>query len=160
MTNDINCSCCCCAKKLIVRTVPENSIAGKISLDPCRKEGGWCSCMSCKCCGNALEECCKDYFYCYDILSTNDEIIYTVYLLICCIKCLENFGPCHILKFVIKNPEGVTVGKIYGNPKCCQLFGLLETGYSYTIKFPENATVQMKLTLINAAIFFDLNTFS
>jgi hypothetical protein len=121
-------ACCCCAsRKFVVRTMPENSIAGIISYNTCKRK----SCFSCKCCGNCLQEGCKDYYHCFDILSPEYQIIYRVYFLRCCIKCLERLGYCGTLEFVIKNQNGLTVGKIYGNPSCCQLFGLAKADYTY-----------------------------
>ena len=150
-------ACCCCAsRKFVVRTMPENSIAGIISYNTCKRK----SCFSCKCCGNCLQECCKDYYHCFDILSPEYQIIYRVYFLRCCIKCLERLGYCGTLEFVIKNQNGLTVGKIYANPSCCQLFGLAKADYTYHIIFPKNITLPMKLTLINSTVFFDLITFT
>ena len=155
MKKEKKCSCCSCDEVFNVRTMPDNCLAGIIKFDSCKKK----SCCSCICCGDCKRECCKDYYYCFDILSPNLELIYTVYLLVCCCKCLAGQGWCESLDYTIKNAKDDTVGRIKASQRCCTFCGLCAANYSYKIKFPENATVQMKLTLINAVILHDLRAF-
>ena len=158
MENENKCLCCTCSDYFEVRTLPNNNLAGIVAIDACHRRC-CCCCMWCKNCIQCIKECCKDYYYCCDILSPNKELIYTIYLLRCCIQCCPS-GDCETLDFVIKNPKDVTVGKITGFKRCCEYFGCFDANYGYKIKFPENETIQNKLTIINAVIILDLRGFA
>lgn len=157
MRNENKCCCSTCTDYFQVRTFPNNYLAGIVGVDECKKPCCTC-CAWCKKCKNCIQEFCKDYYYCCDILSPNKELIYTIYLLrCCCCQCCCPPGDCENLEFVIKDPDDVTVGKITGFKSCCDYIGLCESNYRYIIKFPKNETIENKLTIINAVILCDLD---
>lgn len=149
-----NCSCCtsCNSMDLEVKTMPDNNLIGLIKFEPCHKE---CCCGGCKC--KNCSDCCYDFYYCYDILSPNGGLIYTIYFRKCCIQCpCCPEGECDSIQFDIKDPNFIKVGSIRGDKTCCNLLGCSKNNYSYNIKFPKDATVENKLCLINAVMAFDL----
>ena len=80
MTKENNCICCnICAHYLDVRTKPDNNLVGIVQF------GGGCCRKTRKCCD--CKDMCYDFFYCCDILASNKELVYTIFLKKCCITC-------------------------------------------------------------------------
>ena len=81
--------------------------------------------------------------------------MYSIYLRRCCITicptdCLNS------LTFTIRSPGGEDVGKIEMRRNCCNCCGLFGKSCTYTIIFPNDATPDLKLTIINAVISIDM----
>ena len=165
-----------CSNIFSVSIKPENKTVGFVRykgiLDECCKFSCCtclCDCSLCKnCCincKNCCTNCCDlcniffDYYYCCDILSSDRQVVYTIFLKRCCISCfpLDCLGS---ISFVIKNAVGVEVGKIEMRRICCDICGTRGKNSTYTMNFPLDATPEMKLTIINAVISIDMFFFS
>ena len=158
MIKEKNCVCCgICSYFLDVLTKPDNRLAGIIEFRGCLSD----CCKGNEGCCSFLKNCsdlCYDFYYCCDILSPNKESIYIIYLRKCCLSCFP-VGCCGVVNFTIKTPDGTNVGEIEGKRNCCNLCGICGANFTYTIQFPENATPEMKLTIINAVIAIDILIF-
>lgn len=157
-----------CSYYLDVFTKPDNNLVGIIQFkgccrcdydcckELCEKDDCCCGCScGCSICCNKCEDICFNFFYCCDILTSNKDLVYTIFLRKCCFR----FYPiecCEVLTFIIKTPDGTNVGKIEGRRNCCNCYGVCGANFTYTIDFPKNATPQMKLTIINAVIAIDI----
>lgn len=175
MVKEKNCNCCSfCSTFFDVNIKPENRLVGIIrykgDCDDCCKCDcdccGNCCCFDCCCvckdlckdlckCGPCQCDICYKYYYCCDILSSNKELMYTIFLKIFCLSycrtdCLNS------LTFSIRSPNGINVGQIEMRRNCCNCCGLFGKSCTYTINFPSNATPEMKLTIINAIISIDM----
>ena len=143
----------CCDKYFLVNDFQEEKTHGIIKLrgicDRCSK----CKCCKCKCilcqCGECLcNKDCHDYFLACDILNQGKEIKYSIFLQKCCCDCCYD-GKCSPIKYAIKNNSGMTVGRIEGYPNC------LECNYVYKIRLSDEASPEIKLTIINAIFVID-----
>ena len=79
------------------------------------------------------------------------DLVYTIYLKRCCISCYP-LDCCGTIDFAIKNVGGAEVWHIQLTRTCCVCCGLRGKNATYTINFPPEATPEMKLTIINAAV--------
>ena len=168
MTKEDNCVMCgLCSNFLCVSVKPENRPVGYVrykgALDECCK--GSCNCcgLCCQCfllCKNCCTTCkpCDvffDYYYCWDILSVEKQVVYTIFWRRCCISCCPN-DCLDSITFVIRNASGVEVGRIELRRTCCTFCGLRGNNCTYTINFPIDATPELKLTIINEVISIDM----
>jgi len=142
--------CSICSFFLKVFFPSENKLAGYVRYKGICQKCLDCCCGLCKCGLN----CCYNFYYMCDICNLKQEIIFTIYLKVCCLDCCNN-SLCDELNFVIRTPSGKNVGKIKGYRNCCTLCGICGTNFTYKINFPPASTPEMKLTIINAIISID-----
>jgi hypothetical protein len=157
-----NCSICgLCSVLMDVNILPEKRCAGIIKLrsicddcfcckcfkDCCK---GPCDCFKCSCQGCPCKIClfdCYDYYYCCEVLLPNQEQKYVIMRKICCLKCCTR-KECG-LAFTIFNTNSEPVGNIQGKGEFCS------NSYTYQISFPQDATPDLKLCLLNAIYAID-----
>jgi len=150
MTREPNCIFCgICSYFLFVNIKSENRMAGIVRYRGCCD--AWCSscCKSSGCCN------CYNYYYCFDVMTPQRDLVYTIYVKRCCLSCLP-LDCCGEIDFAIKNASGNEVGAIHASRTCCVCCGLRGKNVTYTITFPPDATPEMKLTIINGVISFDI----
>ena len=158
-----NCSICgFCNILMDVNILPEKRCAGIIKLKSIFDD-----CFCCKC----FNDCCKgpcgcfkccfscpckkclclcdfyDYYYCCEVLLPTQEQKYVIMRKICCLKCCTR-KECG-LSFTIFDSNSVPVGNIQGKGACCS------NTYTYQIYFPQDATPELKLCLLNAIYAID-----
>ena len=150
MAKDAGCFCFgCCDMDLKVNIPKENRAAGVVKFRGC------CS-MCCakdkpKCC----QDCCRRAIYCCDILNANNEVVYVIYLILCCCTCIpDDWYPSFV--FEIRDLVHNVVGKIDAIRNCCNFYGMCGNNFTYNITFPSDATPELKLTIINSVIANDL----
>ena len=154
MIKDKGCFCCggCCTLDFKVNIPNENRAAGIIRYRGC------CSlfCSECKKERKCCQDCCYDVIYCCDILTANEEQIYTIYLVRCCCARCTPYDWIPHFKFEIRDQAHNEVGRIDAERNCCNFYGMCGNSFTYNIVFPTNASPELKLTLINAVIGIDL----
>lgn len=144
--------CGLCGFYLDVYIKNENRLAGVVKFRGKCEE--WFCCPDCcktECCGT----CCYDYYYCFEILDHNRNKVYNIYAKQCCCNCFS-VDCCGEINFTINNQIGSRMGKITCNRDCCPCFGICGYKCQYKIEYPVDCTPELKLTLINAVIAFDL----
>ena len=104
-----------------------------------------------KCC----QDCCRTAIYCCDILNANNEQVYVIYLIKCCLSCIPDDWFSHFI-FEIRDLVGNVVGTIDAKRNCCNFYGMCGNNFTYNIFFPPDATPELKLTIINGVIASDL----
>lgn len=151
-TKESGCQCCgCCAAYFPVKTKPDERLAGFVRYSGCCTD---CCKSNSKCC-DCCKDCCFTHLYCCDILAIDKNPIYTIFIRRCCISCCP-LDCCSVINFIIKDIAGNEVGKMELRRNCCTCGGLCGQNHTYSIDFPLNATPELKLTIINAAITIDL----
>lgn len=129
MAKDAGCFCFgCCDMDLKVNIPKENRAAGVVKFRGC------CS-MCCakdkpKCC----QDCCRRAIYCCDILNANNEVVYVIYLILCCCTCIpDDWYPSFV--FEIRDLVHNVVGKIDAIRNCCNFYGMCGNNFTYNITF-------------------------
>ena len=154
-------SCCvfgCCSFDFKVTYTPENNrLCGIVSYNGCCNLTRCCKSKNCCCCKlcTSCEDCCYDYFNVCDVLNPNKDLVYAIYLRKCCIDCIP-VDCCGYLIFTICDVKGNNVGEIKAYRTCCYCRRLCKDNIIYEIKFPPDATPDLKLTIINAVISLDV----
>lgn len=141
-----NCACYgCCDILMDVNIFPGKKCAGILKIQTAIKK--CCSCSLCGSCCVCFTCDCYNYTYCCEILTPDNRQKYVIQEKRCCLSCAsgKNCG----LSFTINDCSGMSVGSIEGNGKCC--------GGEYTFKiiFPQSATIEDKLCLLNAIYAID-----
>ena len=155
MVREPGCSCFgLFSTYLNVNISTENRMAGIVQFRGCCSfccKGTCCCCYLCKLCING----CYDYYYCCDILLPNKSLVYTIYARKCCLNCIP-LDCCGNVRFSIKNASKKEVGIIKAKRNCCSICGICGNKCTYTIIFPPDANLDLKLTIIKAVIAIDL----
>ena len=150
MTREPNCIFCgICSYYLFVNIKSENRMAGIVRYRGC------CDALCSSCCKSSGCCNCYNYYYCFDVMTPQRDLVYTIYVKRCCLSCLP-LDCCGEIDFAIKNASGNEVGAIHASRTCCVCCGLRGKNVTYTITFPPDATPEMKLTIINGVISFDI----
>ena len=150
MTREPNCIFCgICSYFLFVNIKSENRMAGIVRYRGC------CDALCSSCCKSSGCCNCYNYYYCFDVMTPQRDLVYTIYVKRCCLSCLP-LDCCGEIDFAIKNASGNEVGAIHASRTCCVCCGLRGKNVTYTITFPPDATPEMKLTIINGVISFDI----
>ena len=166
MLKEDNCTFCgMCSLFFPVNTKPSNTTIGFV------KYRGFCEnlceniCFPCIRCISLCKQCpcnpCNficDYFYVCDVCSPEKQVVYSIYLKRCCIVCCP-LDCLNSLSFSIRDASGKDVGGIELKRACCVCNGLRGKNCTYTIQFPNDATPELKLTIINAVISIDMFLF-
>lgn len=146
-----NCIICgLCGFYLDIYIKNENRLAGVVKYrGKCEEKLLCADCCKAGCCGS----CC--HIYCNEILDDKRKTIYYIYADHCCCSCFS-IDCCGTINFTIFNKGGKDVGKITCKRDCCPCYGICGFKCQYIIKYPEDCTPELKLTLINSVIAFDL----
>ena len=154
LVKEPGCNCQgCCNYYFDVNIKSENRLAGMIKYygicDDCcccgKKEKGEEKTRCCDC-----RDCCHVLNHYGDIIDGNKEFKYALYYRDCCCSVLPS---CGIYLYILRDTNGNVVGRIEGRGRCMPLCGDTLT---YTIFFPQDATPELKLTIINAVMLMDL----
>ena len=129
MITEPGCLCIgCCDVNLEVHIPNENRLAGIVKFRTCCSQYCKECCKSYECC-SVCKDCCYDFFYCCDILDSNKQQIYTIFLRKCCACPVDC---CDYLKFMINDQNNVDVGSIEAYTSCCTCY-YCPTTYTYNI---------------------------
>jgi len=153
MVKEPGCSCFgLFTNYLNVNISTENRMVGIVQFRGCCSFccKGTC-CYLCKLCLNG----CYEYYYCCDILLPNKSLVYTIYARKFCLSCIP-LDCCGYIRFSIRNANKKEVGIIEAKRNCCNFCGICGNSCTYTIIFPSDANLDLKLTIIKAVIAIDL----
>ena len=146
----IKCFTCACFKNCNCKCDFNCEACCKKACFPCIKCCGYC-----KICFTSPISLCYNYYYVCDACTPDKQPVYTILLK----RCSLSFIPtdcCDSLSFVIRNVSGSDVGQIEVRKATCIFNGFRQKNCTYTIKFPPDASPELKLTIINAVYSIDM----
>ena len=125
-----------------VNILPGKKLAGVLKIQTSIRGCCSCSCKSlCVNCCICFTWDCYNYTYCCEILTPDNRQKYLINEKRCCLSWAT--GKSCGLSFTISDSNGTSVGSIEGNGKFCG------GEFTYKIIFPQNASIEEKLCLLN-----------